>query len=257
MEKKITFHDSDKTRLVGILTEPQETQLSPIVILCHGHASSKDAKIWTRLVPLLAKNGIATFRFDFYGHGESEGELEDLTLTKAIKNCQAAIKLIKEMGYTKIGLAGSSFGGAVSIIVASRSKDLSFLCLKAPVTHYKLKELMTKTKEELSEWKKKGSFMRPSKTQGKDVKMKYSFFLDISKYDGYKAASIIKVPTIIIHGDADTDVPVQQSKKAARLIKGCELHVIKGADHRFTDEKQFDEMLGLIYRFIVQQCKGA
>lgn len=45
----------------------------------------------------------------------------------------------------------------------------------------------------------------------------------------------IKVPTLILHGDADATVPIDlTAKQAAKLIPGAELKVYSGAPHGFT-----------------------
>jgi enterochelin esterase-like enzyme len=54
---------------------------------------------------------------------------------------------LKKLGYTKIGLMGSSFGGISSIMAASKTNDLFVLTLKSPVSNFEEKEIMTKTKK--------------------------------------------------------------------------------------------------------------
>ena len=42
----------------------------------------------------------------------------------------------------------------------------------------------------------------------------------------------VTVPTLVIHGDADAIVPFEVSgKRSAELIKGAELHIVKGGPH--------------------------
>ena len=43
--------------------------------------------------------------------------------------------------------------------------------------------------------------------------------------------SSIKVPTIIIHGDEDINVDIEQARYIQKLIPNSRLHIIKGADH--------------------------
>ena len=74
MEEKIYFTNTDGLRLCGILTKPnKETQ--KCIVLCHGITYTKEeGGIFTELAKRLADNGFAVFRFDFRGHGESEGD---------------------------------------------------------------------------------------------------------------------------------------------------------------------------------------
>jgi pimeloyl-ACP methyl ester carboxylesterase len=44
-------------------------------------------------------------------------------------------------------------------------------------------------------------------------------------------AKQVRVPTLIIHGTADTQVPFSHSEKLASQIDGARLHAVDGADH--------------------------
>ena len=51
-----------------------------IAILCHGFLSSKTSSTNNALTRMLIAQGIATFRFDFFGQGESEGPFDQITV---------------------------------------------------------------------------------------------------------------------------------------------------------------------------------
>ncbi|MEK6867658.1 MAG: hypothetical protein AABX98_02430 [Nanoarchaeota archaeon] len=70
MQTKLTFTNSNGTKLVGILSNPKNTTTVPIMILCHGFTGNKEG---TSLIleKLFNEKNIATFRFDFFGHGDS------------------------------------------------------------------------------------------------------------------------------------------------------------------------------------------
>ena len=61
-----------------------ETDRCPMVILMHGIFSSKDYNPMPALARGLAQAGIASIRFDFNGHGKSEGRMQDMTVEKEI-----------------------------------------------------------------------------------------------------------------------------------------------------------------------------
>lgn len=251
MEKKIYFKNSKGNKLCGILSNPISNKKQPIIILSHGFSTSKNSRTYLRLQNILNKHQISNLRFDFFGHGESEGKIEDITISEAVDDILNAIKFLKNQGYTKIGLFGSSFGGIASLITASKTDDLFLLVLKSPVSNYEEKEIATKSKKELEDWKNKG-FRYYVSGDGRKLKLNYTFFKDFKNNNGYKAAKKIKIPTLIVHGDNDETVPIEQSKKTANLIKNCKLEIVKGADHRYSKPKDFEKMLDLISNFIVQ-----
>ena len=59
------------------------------------------------------------------------------------------------------------------------------------------------------------------------------------------------LPTLIVHGDADTTVPVHQSEKLCQVIKNCRLEIMKGADHRYTKDSDFEKKVALVSEFVV------
>lgn len=209
----------------------------PIVILCHGMGGScKDGKHRVELSNQLNKEKIAAFRFDFNGHGESQGRLEDVTVGKAINDLKSAIKFLKnkkELDIKRLGLVGDSFGGAVVENIASQNKSINALALRAAASNYPEVRLRRLGKKGIQKWKETGIYIRPD---GK--KSKYSFWLDCQKWIGLKAASKIKASTIIFHGDKDESVPVSQSKKLYKLLKSeKKLVILKGAGHHFKKYK--------------------
>lgn len=250
--EKVHFKNSKGNNLCGVLSNPGLDKDLPIIILCHGFSSSKDAQTYKRLEEIFNNHKISTFRFDFFGHGESEGEFEDITISEAADDILNAISFIKGLGYSRIGLVGSSFGGIASIMAASKTNDLFILALKSPVSDYE--KVTMKTKKELGEWKNKG-YRYYITGEGKKLRLNYSFYEDFRNNDGYKAAPKIIIPTLIVHGDADETVPVSQSIKTSKLIPNCKLVLIKGANHRYTEGNHVEQMLKAVSEFIIKNSE--
>ncbi|MFQ5834453.1 MAG: alpha/beta hydrolase family protein [bacterium] len=251
MQKKLFFENTKENKLCGILANPTSNKEKPVIILCHGFSTSKDSYTNIRLEKILNEKGISTFRFDFFAHGESEGEFEDITISEAVDDILNAIRFLKELGYSKIGLVGSSFGGLASVIAASKTDDLFILALKSPVSGYLGKLVVEETKKEIETWKEKG-FIYYTSGDGGELKVNYSFFEDAEKVNGYEAAKKIKIPTLIVHGDNDESVPIEQSKKIVDLIENSKLEIIESADHRYSKPEDFEKMLDLISKFIME-----
>ncbi|MCK4634810.1 MAG: alpha/beta fold hydrolase [Candidatus Aenigmarchaeota archaeon] len=254
-EEKLYFENSNGIKLCGVLFNPTEDKQRPIIILCHGLASSKDSRTYKTIQQKLNKRGISAFRFDFHGHGESEGNFEEATVSKAVDDILSSIDFIKQKGYKKIGLVGGSFGGIASLIVASKSDDLFVLALKAPVSDLLGKLTAQENKYSIKEWKENG-FIYYTFSDGKKLKLNYSYFEDAERINGYEAAKNIKIPTIIVHGEKDESVPVEQSKKTASLIKDCKLEIINGAGHLFSKPEHFEKAINLISRFLIEKSRG-
>ncbi len=252
MEKKIFFQNSKGDKLYAILSNPTNNLKKLIIIICHGHHSHKNRPSITSISLLLNKKDVSTFRFDFYGHGESEGKFENATISEAVDDILQAIDYLKKLGYKKIGLFGSSFGGISSIMAASKSKDLYLLVLRSPVCNYEEVERGRKSEKEIELWKKNGSRIYDNNP---NIKINYIFFEDFKNNDGYKVAPKIKVPTLIVHGDKDITVPIQQSLKISKLIPNCKLIIVKDADHTYSNMNHFKQMVKTVTEFIISNSK--
>ena len=81
----------------------------PLVILMHGIFSSKDFNPMPSIARKLAAEGIASIRFDFNGHGSSEGRMQDMTVEKEIADALAVWDYACSLPYaSSIGLLGHS-----------------------------------------------------------------------------------------------------------------------------------------------------
>ena len=73
----------------------EKTERCPMVLLMHGIFSSKDFNPMPSLAKALAQAGIASIRFDFDGHGKSEGRMQDMTIEKEIADAMASWRYAK------------------------------------------------------------------------------------------------------------------------------------------------------------------
>ena len=253
MKRKVVFHSTRNHEICGILSDPANDRNRPAVLMCHGLTTSKDGRTYVRLEEILNGKKFSTFRFDFFGHGESEGDFADLTLSEAVDDVRSALRFLKDSGYGRIGLIGSSFGGFASILAAGRSDDLFALALKSPVSDYLGLLIARDQGRGIEAWKKDG-FIAFEGADGKNLRLNYSFFEDAEEIKDHMSVESIKVPTLIVHGDRDETVPLAQSQKTAGLIPGCRLEVIEGADHIYSDTEHFERMIGLISGFMVSKA---
>ena len=116
---------SEGQRVSGVL-HLLEKENPPCVIASHGLLASKDSEKYIALGEILAREGLALLRFDFRGCGDSEGRMEESTVSGRIADLSSAIAFVKAypgLG-NRIGLFGSSLGGYVSLIKASMEEEI-------------------------------------------------------------------------------------------------------------------------------------
>lgn len=252
MEEKVYFYNSAGFKLCGILAK-SDNESKFIVIFIHGFQSHKDNPTTIELKNFLLKRKIHSFRFDLFGHGWSEGNIREITISKAVDDIISAVKFLSNKGYEKFGLVGSSFGGCAGINAALKINNIVFLVLKSPVINYEERTKEILSLEEIDKWKKKG--FREIHADDKEYVLNYSYYDDFRNNDGYKAALKIKIPVFIVHGSEDKTVSVNQSIKFSKLVPNSNLLIIKKADHKYTNKKHFLEMIKAIKKFILRESE--
>ena len=251
MEEVLTFQDRLGHRVAAILTEPK-AKTDRVALLCHGFLSTKNSTTNKTLTRALTEQGIATFRFDFFGQGESEGPFEAITITIALGQAMAAMDLLVARGYKRIGLVGSSFGGLIAILTASKRPELACLGLKCPVADFAETLRLEFGEAGMAHWQSHQEI--PDVTGGpKPVPMRHALYESCLEYDGYKAAADIKIPTLIVQGEKDELVPLHQSGRLMQALQGKrQLEIIRGADHGFTKGEDFKKMTTLLIDWMVK-----
>ena len=245
MEQDLSFSDSLGHRVAAVLATPAG-ETDRIAILCHGFLSGKRSTTNKTLTHLLNAQGIATFAFDFFGQGDSEGPFEALTTTTTVAQAHSALDLVRQKGFRQLGLMGSSFGGLVATLTAAQRHDLACLALKCPVVDFAEELRLTLGEAEMAAWQATDTI--PNIMGGAErIRLRYAFYEDCLRRIAYEPAKTITAPTLIVQGDQDECVPLHQSQQlAAALTCPNRMELLPGADHQFTKSADFGRMTTLI-----------
>jgi pimeloyl-ACP methyl ester carboxylesterase len=242
MVEPLSFIDSRGNRIAAALSVPAGGAKG-IVILCHGFLSTKSSNTNQTLTRLLGEQNLATFCFDFFGQGESEGRFEDVTVSLAVGQAIAAFDYVKGKGYARIGLVGSSFGGLVGLLTAAQRPEIACLALKCPVVDFGEELGLEFGADELEQWKRTDTI--PDLEGGPTrIRLKYALYEDSLKHIAYGPARAITAPTLIVQGEQDELVPLHQCRRLLMALPGPkQLVLLPQADHRFTRPEDFHAMV--------------
>jgi len=251
MTKKVTFKNRRGQKMVGDLYLPKGNPPFPAVVKCHGLSTKRQAKSTTWMANKLNKAGFLFFSFDFTGHGDSAGKLENVTPSKAAEDALAALRFIKkspEVDKKRIGLFGSSYGGHAALIAAGKDQSVKVLALRSPAADYAEVRYYQLGDFGIEAWRKLGIMYVSHRKDRKGYILKYNFYKNAQKNNTYKWIPKIKASTIVIQGDQDDYVPVSQSKKIYDLlkVKNKKRVVIKDCDHHYVNPKHKTRMFNLI-----------
>jgi len=245
-EEKVWFENSKGQKLAGLLYTPNH--YAATVIFVNGIATDvkrlhKKKRIGF-LINEFTSNGYRILIFDYYGRGESEGKWDGMNLTSALDDLEAACDFLKT---DKIALIGESFGGGVSLVLASKDARV-----KAVALFY--------AAHDMDKWCK-GARLKDAEKKGYSAdwdnpKRIYplSLFTDFRSHQVIKQVPKIKIPILITHGDADKYILLDQSEDIfAAANEPKKLLVFPGEEHIYTNagfEKAFKETLTWFNKYL-------
>jgi len=234
MEKQIYFNNHLGEKLAGTLHVPGMPSARGIII-GHCFTCSRHTRVLQQMSRELEAAGFTVLRFDFSGNGQSEGAFIDSSLSKHIEEMKTAANyLIDNNGARWIGLAGHSLGGNIALLAASRIKNVQAVSILASRVSSS-KAIHFLSRQQQTELAERGRVAFTSR--GRSLELPKDFFTDADNYDMVKVIGSLKKPLLIIHGDKDEIIPVEEAVQAhKRNPAAITLAIIAGADHMFSRE---------------------
>lgn len=206
-EQKVSIHNACGEKLVGIETLPENFKGKlPTVILVHGFAAGKDEYgMFTNLIKPLSELGIATYRFDFSGVGESEGDFRETTLTKLSGDLGKILEFVKiqpDVDVNRIAIVAQSLGTCVTLTLPPCVKCIALFGSVA------------RPRETLAPlfgagYNPKGDSYRTTQA-GKVIHLNPTFWTDFDNYKLVENIGKLSCPLLFVHGGADDRVPITE-----------------------------------------------
>jgi pimeloyl-ACP methyl ester carboxylesterase len=193
--------------------------------------SSKESDKLVFLSRALAQRDMFALRFDFACVGESTGSFENITYSAEVEDLQAAFSFMRARYARKIGILGSSMGGTVALLFAARNSDIvaALVTLAAPVHPERFLSRLS-TPDELQQWRDRGFTLYHGQ------RINVSLLNDLEKMNVPRAIKKINCPVLILHGDRDDVVPVEEAHELHHHLSGMsKISILDGADHRISD----------------------
>lgn len=135
IEEEVIFKTSRGLRLSGALLAPDGEQMRDVVVFAHGTGSNKNSPRNRGIAERLLDAGIASFLFDFTGHGASDGIFEQSTQDQQFDDLISALDFLDKQVLVQtrfIGVNGSSTGATVAIRAAAEDPRIQVMVLRVP-----------------------------------------------------------------------------------------------------------------------------
>jgi uncharacterized protein len=246
-EFSITNRHGDVIR--GNIHAAAVSENAPLLIICHGFKGFKDWGMFPYAAETLASRGISVLRFNFSLNGIADDplnftalerferntatrELEDLD--DVINAVESGVLTVDRADPTKLAVLGHSLGGGICIVKAAEDARIRAAVTWAGVSNFdrwgpKIKK----------QWRELGRMeilnARTNQLMPMDVSMLNDLEANSERLDIVAAAGRIRCPLLILHGDQDVSVPLEEGLRMyhAATTDGKTMHVIPNTDHTF------------------------
>ncbi len=234
----------------------------PVLIFCHGYKGFKDWGAWNLMCNQFAANGICTVKFNFSHNGGTKDQSIDFPDLEAFAQNNYSIELddlkividwvksnafeFKDHCSEEIILMGHSRGGGICSIMAAEDSRIVKLIGLASVSDFKAR--FDVGSEAFLKWQSEGvKYILNGRTK-QQMPHYFQFYEDFAGNEERltikNAIKDLSIPHLIIHGDADTSVPLDEGKTLSKWNDKARLEIIADADHVFNSRHpwEFDHL---------------
>ena len=216
----------------------------PGVVWLGGYASDMRGTKAEAIDAWCARHRRAFLRFDYSGHGESEGDFEDGTISRWTADARAIIAELTEGPQV---LVGSSMGGWVAGLLARDADlDLAGMLLLAPAPDF-TQDLSRQgwSEAERARLERDGRIAFPSEYDDTEMVYTKRLFEDGAEHLLLHAPLRMTCSVRMIQGTADTSVPWTHAVRYAEHMDGPDIActVVPRADHRLSTPRDIARML--------------
>ena len=216
----------------------QTSGAGPGVVFLGGYASDKEGTKALYLEDWAQRRGRAFLRFDYAGHGSSDGAFEAGTIGSW---CDDAVSIIKGMTTGPQILVGSSMGGWISLLIARDHPDLvAGLVTIAAAPDFTIELENSLSDMERTAMERDGRIERVSDYGPEPMIFTANLIRDGRRHLILNKPLTLPGPTRFLQGTDDADVSPDVATALLDHAEGDDIRLtlVKGADHRFSGKDE-------------------
>jgi pimeloyl-ACP methyl ester carboxylesterase len=219
----------------------------PTVVWMGGYRSDMAGTKAEALAGWAAAGGRDFLRFDWFAHGQSAGDLAKGTITGWRAD---ALAVMDQLTSGPLVLVGSSMGGWLACLAAlARPQRMRALVLLAPAADFTEKLIRPSLPPDASEaLERDGVWFSPSPFDDAGDPITRDLLEDGDRWSILPGPVPIEVPTRILQGGADTEVPWPHALQLANSIKAEDVvfTLIRDGDHRLSRPQDLARLLAAV-----------
>ncbi|MEJ7928088.1 alpha/beta hydrolase [Sphingobium sp. AN641] len=215
----------------------------PTMIFLPGYRSDMEGGKALALDAWAARSGRAMLRFDYGGHGASDGRFEDGTLASWRDD---ALLMIDAVTQGPILLVGSSMGGWLALLIALARPDrvvgLVGIAAAADFTQWGF------TPAEKTRILEEGRLLQPSDYSEEPDLTTRAFWQSGQSLLLLEQEIAIDCPVRLLHGQADVVVPWSVALRIGEQLRSSDVQMllVKDGDHRLSRESDLSLLVATL-----------
>ncbi len=229
---RLSFENHAGTTLAGRLDMPGEEIPETVALFAHCFTCSKDFKAVAHIGRALTDAGMAVFRFDFTGLGESLGAFADTTFSSNVNDLVAAAGFLEREYRAPVLLIGHSLGGAAVLQAARRiPASRAVVTIGAPADPGHVMRHMETARQQFEKTGEADVMLA-----GRRIRLKKTFLDDLNGRSMADTIQHLNRALLILHSPLDEVVGIENAAAifaAARHPKS--FLCLDRADHLLTD----------------------
>lgn len=239
-ERDWVSFENASAKLFGVIHRPLDKTKRPAILFCHGFEGNKCGRhrVYVALAQELAKRGFVSLRFDYRGSGDSEGDFKDVTLEGEVSDALKAIDFLAnddQVDRSRICLFGRSLGSVVAMQAAAQRQTIKSIVLWAPIYSTAFwKDMWQNSRSNALTESEKKEMARFGSNIPNMTFLSQFFSVDIGK----ELHKLSEVPLLLVHGEKDSIVKVEQSElyqKARQEANGLTSFIrLPNTEHDFS-----------------------
>jgi pimeloyl-ACP methyl ester carboxylesterase len=243
---------SEQRRIAHLCQRAQRSG-RPGIVWLGGLKSEMTATKATALAAWAAEHDLSCLRFDYSGHGQSEGRFEDGTLSRWLEEARTAFTQLTNGPQI---LVGSSMGGHIALLLlralmaeapreALRIKGLVLIAPAWDMTELMWRNLPESARREIRE---QGVYLRPSRYGDGPYPITARLIEDGQGHLIGRAPFDPGRPVHILHGLQDPDVPWEHTLDLAAHLSGdwTRVSVVPDGQHRLSRPEDIALLLDIV-----------
>ena len=229
--------------LAGVLELP-EGEPKGFALFAHCFTCGKDFQPQKRITRALARQGIATLRFDFGGVGASEGRFAETSFLTNLDDLMAGAAWLEGHHRAPELLVGHSLGGAAVLAVAGKLPQVRAVAtIGAPADPAHVTHLFAEHRETILE---RGE--AEVDLAGRRFRIGRKFIDDMEAFNHKNLLQKLRgIDVLILHSPLDKVVSINHAAENFALLKHPKSFIsLAGADHLLLDPADADYVASLI-----------